>query len=166
MDPPEPSGNSPRERMTDKTSFGCFYSHQLSKIGVFKCSLTSSVTCSELRHQSGDVSVTPNFTDSLFLDLLSPHVEELLADLLVLLLHAQLSRFALWGQLGEQEVTVFLEKPHPAQVLHALAGSCTTQRNDISRKCNDGSTTTRVQWSLFYRDGALFALNYDLENVL
>lgn len=90
-----------------------------------------------------------------FVDLLSPHVEEPLADLLVLLLHAQLSRFALWGQLGEQEVTIFFEKTHPAQVLHTLAGSKTTR--DISREGDNGSTTTRVQRILSYCEGTRLA---------
>lgn len=75
-------------------------------------------TATGRRHK---LSVSPNFIH-IFCDLLSPHVEEPLADLLVLLLHAQLSRFALRGQLGEQVVTIFFEKTHPAQMLHTLAG--------------------------------------------
>ncbi len=50
----------------------------------------------------------------------SPHVEELPADLLALLLHAQLRCSGFRGELGEVLVAVVLEETHPAQVLHTL----------------------------------------------
>lgn len=93
-------------------------------------------------------------------DLQSPHVEELLADLLVLLLHAQLSAFALRGQLGEQVVPVFFEKTHPAQVLHTLAGRGITQNLTFHE------SVTIVQHWFSGLISIVRTLSYDLENVL
>lgn len=87
-------------------------------------------------------------------------MEELLADLLVLLLHAQLSTFALRGQLSEQVVPIFFEKTHPAQVLHTLAG------RGIAQSLTFNEIIKMVRRWLGGLISIVKTFNYDLENVL